>query len=134
MSNIVAPAPGGKGLRRPDRLHAVKVSLCRLADALSNPWLAPRLGYSMNQAYAAARGLGNGIEAQCITCRQPWGVRRPSAVAQVTARSPDPGVMVALVCDRCAAHPRTARRKLREITKQGLRLVPISALAPGGRA
>jgi hypothetical protein len=117
----------------------VEVRLRKLADALSDPWLAPRLGYSINQAYAAARGLGNGIEAHCITCRQPWGVlpgtRRPSAVAQVTTRGQEPGVMLALVCNGCAADSRTARRKLREITKQGLRVRPISALVPTvGRA
>src|SRR5215217_4125116 len=112
----------------------VEVRLRKPADVLSDPWLAPRLAYSINQAYAAARGFGNGIEAHCITCRQPWGVRRPSAVAQVTTHGPEPGVMVALVCDRCAADPGTARRKLREIMNQGLRVLPISALAPGGRA
>jgi hypothetical protein len=32
------------------------------------------------------------------------------------------------------ADPNAARRELREITKRGPRVLPISALAPGGRA
>jgi hypothetical protein len=114
---------------------SVGVRLRDLAEAFSDPWLAPRLGYSINQAYAAARGLGNGISAHCATCRHPWGVlpgtRAPRAVAQVTAHG---GVTLMLVCNGCAADPRTARHKLRKITKQGLRVVPVCALAPGGWA
>jgi hypothetical protein len=114
----------------------IEVRLRDLADAFSDPWLGPRLVYSLREACLAAHGRGNGVSAHCVTCRQPWGVlpgtRRPGAVAQATAHG---GVVVMLVCDACAADPRTARRRLREIVRQGLRLLPISALAPeAGRA
>jgi hypothetical protein len=134
--------PGGTGsaalddgrdiapFRRED--HAAPlVRLRDLADALRDPWLGPRLAYSLHQACLAAHGRGNGVSADCATCRQPWSTRRPGAVAQVTAHG---GVVVMLVCNGCAADPHTARRKLHEIVERGLRMLPISVLAPGGRA
>jgi hypothetical protein len=39
------------------------------------------------------------------------------------------GAALMLLCGTCAAAPDADRRKLREITRRGSRLLPISALA-----
>ncbi len=127
-------AAGMKGRR------LVRADLVGMREALLDPALGGAALEALAAAYGAAHGVGTGLACECFVCTARWAPERvPVAAVVITTTKPD-AVLMAMVCERCAAVPRprleaeVAAAVKRDFLGDGGEVLPVSALAPGGAA
>ncbi len=129
-------APQHHGKRR-----CVSASVISLPDAMNDPVLGKHAMEAMLAAFGAAHGLIDGVMCECSGCGSAWSpTRAPVEAVRIEYTRPD-GMAVGMLCGECASRPWSeVVPRLAEFVRGAffgdgpITVVPVAAMAPGGRA
>jgi hypothetical protein len=118
----------------------IAAELLPMPEALADPALGGHAMEALAAAYGAAHRVGDGLMAECMTCRTPWTPdRSPAATLKIVTTKPD-AMGLGLVCAACvdlgrAGFEATLGQALkRDFLGGGGELVSAAMVAPGGSA
>jgi hypothetical protein len=123
---------------RPGR-KLFQAKLLSIAEALEHQHFGEGTRQALLGAYGSAHDVGPGLLAECFGCCRHWSPYWPPvAVLAITMEADKGGV--GLLCAACAtlegekAEALILRALARDLGLENVKRVPVSAMAPGGRA